>query len=728
MRPCQRFLGKRQCVCPQSACVAITNAIYTQIKTSESQTLHLVLKPLTSDLTPNQNTASLPPQQAAPPLQQIRFPPPPQLPESLRHMVVERRQQALNLPANLGQIRVPTPPRFPTPPLPPQLGLPNGQAGLNHQVQPHHHDPQIAQTMQILQQLQQDHARLHQERLNQQHPLPGTPGALPHQNPVQAPPVMPSFQHIVAQHQRDRAALGMHGVQQQVLRQGNNTTPNGGRPTHTPTQQNRITLPQHTRSSTHEVNGPDGHRWTVTVNETTTYYPTPNGAPHQARLTPDAAPLRDVQDMVQNIVRAVDGNLNALQNLQHQHGTNSSGNPGSSASTDGAVNRPASTPPEASTQRPSTSDNVRSSSEHTVPTTDGHTTAPALNGSMVYILSSPTGPRGLLVSPSENGLETFYTPRRQVHWDNTRQTHQLQNHAQAQNVAAQGLPEVRHRREGRHGHGHHHGHRHAGAAAQAAPGGAHPGNPPAGAVAAQMWPHIWLVVRLLGFVWFFASGSNSWWRLFVFSAVAFIIFVASTGMLNGIVEQVWGPIRRHLENLLPLAAPHAPEALPPNPPAGADTPAQGQAGAVVEGAVAQPGVQLDPAQTAARLLQQRRAANENWIWTQFRRLEHATILFVASLVPGVGERHIAARVAEENLLLEAQRQRREAEAAAAVEAARAAEGGQENGGPDTDTTGIDTPTTDMEESGVSGQHGGENSTGNGSVGSGERPAQPLIEV
>jgi hypothetical protein len=567
------------------------------------------------------------------------------------------------------------------------------------------------------------------------------PGTLPHQNPLQPPAGMPTFQQLIAQHQRDRAGLGMNGVQQQGAQQGSNALPNTGRAGHAQTQANRVMhMPQQTRTSTHEVAGPNGERWTVTVNETTTVFPNPNEAPLQARTTPEASSLRDVQDMIQNLVRAVDGNANAQQTMPHQGDRNSSANPAPSASTDGAANRPASAPPpNTSTPAPLPTSSVRASSEHLVPTTDGSSNASTLNGPMVYILSSPTGPRGLLVSPSENGLEAFYTPRRQVHWNTTRQAQQPPNHVQAQNDAALGLPEVRNTREGRRGHILRHGHRHPEAAARAAPGVAHPANPPAGALAAQMWPHIWLIVRLLGFVWFFTSGSNSWWRLFMFSAVAFVIFIASTGVLNGIIEQVWGPIRRHLENLLPLAGPNLPQAYPPNQPAappvpGAAPPAQGQDGGVADGAPGVPTAAPDPAQTAARLLEQRRVANENWIWTQFRRLEHAAILFVASLVPGVGERHIAARVAEENLLLEAQRQRREAETAAAEEAARAAESGQDNGanipttGTDTDTTGVDTPTTDVEEGSARVQSQNENAAGAGSAGAGEAPGQPLIEV
>ena len=558
-------------------------------------------------------------------------------------------------------------------------------------------------------------------------------------NPLQLPAGLPSFQQLIAQHQRDRAALGMHGVQQQGAQQGSNALPNTGRAGHAQLQANRVMhVPQQTRTSTHEVAGPDGERWTVTVNETTTVFPNPNGAPLQARTTPEASSLTDVQDMIQNLVRAVDDNANAQQTTPHEGDRNPLANPASSAGTGGAANQPASAPPpDTSTSAPLPTSNVHAPSEHSVPTTDGSSNAPTLNGPMVYILSSPTGPRGLLVSPSENGLEAFYTPRRQVHWDTTRQAQQAPNHVQAQNDAALGLPEVRNTREVRRGHIHRHGHRHPEAAARAAPGAAHPANPPAGAVAAQMWPHIWLVVRLLGFVWFF--GGNSWWRLFMFSAVAFVIFIASTGVLNGIIEQVWGPIRRHLETLLPLAGPNLPRANPPNQPAeppvpGAAAPAQGQAGGVAGRAPGAAAAAPDPAQTAARLLEQRRVANENWIWTQIRRLEHATILFVASLVPGVGERHIAARVAEENLLLEAQRQRREAEAAAAEEAARAAEGGQENSGnvpttgTDTDTTGVDTPTTDVEEGTARVQSQSENATGSGSTGAGEAAAQPLIEV
>ena len=89
------------------------------------------------------------------------------------------------------------------------------------------------------------------------------------------------------------------------------------------------------------------------------------------------------------------------------------------------------------------------------------------------------------------------------------------------------------------------------------------------------------------------------------------------------------------------------------------------------------GRELDPQRVAQRLIEQRRQENAGWFMTHLRRAEHGALLFLASLWPGVGERHIAARDAEER----EQRRREEAaeaERVAAEEAARAAaEGGAE---------------------------------------------------
>ena len=178
------------------------------------------------------------------------------------------------------------------------------------------------------------------------------------------------------------------------------------------------------------------------------------------------------------------------------------------------------------------------------------------------------------------------------------------------------------------------------------------------------------------------------------SGLALIVFLVNTGLFNGLADQLWGPVRRHLEALIPLAGPDAAlvpaanAAMPQQPgvahPAGTEA---GQGG--------RPG-EPDAAQIAARLIEQNRQGNGGWLMAQIRRAEHSLLLFLASLVPGVGERHIAAREAEATAA-EAERQRR-IEAAAAAEnpegvndgeaagqAPLAADGGnQENQAPNPD--------------------------------------------
>jgi len=273
---------------------------------------------------------------------------------------------------------------------------------------------------------------------------------------------------------------------------------------------------------------------------------------------------------------------------------------------------------------------------------------------MVYILSSPQGPRALLL----NNADTFYNPRqssRRRRHDSPAPIQGAQINGQAPGLF-QGLPEYRNRNPNQR---------------RARPdrndnariqdqnrlepvrGQAH-ANPGAGALAARIGPMVWLIIRLAGFVWFFTAGNSSWTRLFMVTAMAIVVFIINTGVFNGIAEQLWGPIRRHVETLIPLAGPDAARipavnaAIPRQPVA--EAPAESQ-----QARRRRPG-ELDEAEVAARLIEQRRQANGGWLMAQIRRAEHAALLFLASLVPGVGERHIAAREAEANAA-EADRQR-----------------------------------------------------------------------
>ncbi|KAI1184635.1 hypothetical protein F5B17DRAFT_446861 [Nemania serpens] len=180
---------------------------------------------------------------------------------------------------------------------------------------------------------------------------------------------------------------------------------------------------------------------------------------------------------------------------------------------------------------------------------------------------------------------------------------------------------------------------------------------------AQLWPHIWMMIRLALFIWWFTSPTSSWSRWITVISIAITLFIVNTGALNPFAEQIWVPLRRHLENLIPLAA-DAGDRQQQRP-----IPGNAQRGDANGANPVQPR-DPDPADAAARLVQQRRQDNANWVLNQVRRLERAGILFIASLAPGLAERHIAQVEAEAR----AERQRQqEAEAAATTATPAAAE-------------------------------------------------------
>jgi hypothetical protein len=147
--------------------------------------------------------------------------------------------------------------------------------------------------------------------------------------------------------------------------------------------------------------------------------------------------------------------------------------------------------------------------------------------------------------------------------------------------------------------------------------------------------HLWLLVRLFGFVYFFTAGAG-WRRTILLGIVACLVFVAQTGVFRPVVQAIWDPIRRHAEGLVPLAGNERPRAN-----------AAG-AGDNADALNVQPANRdLLPQETAERLLQERERRDMSILVQSMRQIERAIALFVASLVPGVGERHIAAREAAE---------------------------------------------------------------------------------
>lgn len=282
----------------------------------------------------------------------------------------------------------------------------------------------------------------------------------------------------------------------------------------------------------------------------------------------------------------------------------------------------------------------------------------------VYILYSPTGPRALLINSHTS--ETYYTPQTRTASANphlglpnlptfrpasaqsaptpdqpTPGTEQSEREfEEQQEEAAQRL-----RRRVRVHINH--------PAAQ--PGHGRPHHPGAVAVIARIWPHFWLAVRLGLFVWWFTSPASSWWRWSAVIAIAVTIFVLNTGALDGLAETTWRVICRHMEDLIPVAGQDRPGAQ-----------ADQERNRDQAGPQAPREEHPQPGTLATRLVRNRRRGNATWLLDRVRRMERASLLFLASIAPGVAERHIA------NLEAEVERQRRETEAAA-EEARHAAE-------------------------------------------------------
>lgn len=130
--------------------------------------------------------------------------------------------------------------------------------------------------------------------------------------------------------------------------------------------------------------------------------------------------------------------------------------------------------------------------------------------------------------------------------------------------------------------------------------------------------------------------------------IASLVFIAQTGIFRPLIQGIWDPIRRHAEGLVPLAANERPRA------------GVGGAGNNGGGIGTQPpNRESTPQEAAERLLQERDRQDVSFVRQSIRRVERAVALFVASLVPGVGERHIAAREAAEAARLAEGRKREE---------------------------------------------------------------------
>lgn len=272
-------------------------------------------------------------------------------------------------------------------------------------------------------------------------------------------------------------------------------------------------------------------------------------------------------------------------------------------------------------------------------------TRPPGSFSPIYLLSSPTGPHALLVSPYgmyatpwplpvHNGNTLSPRPQEHLHPSPSATPPNAPNGQQAPGNVPQLLQAPQQRQ-------------------QEQPNQARD----LIRILLPLGGHLWLLVRLFGFVYFFTAGGG-YRRALLLGFCAFIVFIVQTGIFRPFIQQAWEPLRRHMESLLPLANNNDRRPLPQaalnlrntnnnnNPHYHQDLATN---------------MMLTPQQAANRMVQEHQNRAESLTRQYIRRAERAIALFIASLVPGVGERHIAAREAAEAVRLEEERARERAE-------------------------------------------------------------------
>lgn len=503
--------------------------------------------------------------------------------------------------------------------------------------------------------------------------------------------LMGEAQQLVDRSQRERAAAGLHGIQDHGQANipgqavSGRNSPANGQPLNV----------------TREMVGPNGEfiRMTTTVNGHRVI--TQTGQPAPAPAVPSRGPM--LPNDLQTVLRGAEASqaTQAMTNAMHRSASGASlanmANPNApiqpivpgvttsifrNASHHGS--RTATPDPSRGTPNQRSS-SVVGTSQHSYQRQTSQAEPE------VYIMSSPTGPHALLVT----NQGTYFTPQP------VRQptVYSLQHQVPGVNVAQgphpaqrqQGLPDYNQLQEraGLRARQNVRDEALAGLAPLANANGQvnpainihqhqRPPNVVAAGIAAAIWPHVWLLIRLAAFIWWFTAADSSWSRLITVVLIAIVVFAVNTGLFNGVVHQAWDPFRRHLEGLLlPAAAnPHNAVARGGAPPvAGGAVDNNRGNPAAAPGAALQPHqAPPNPAEAAARLVAQRQQINANWVMDHIRRVERAGLLFLASIAPGVAERHIAHLEQEERNAAQEQARLEAAEAAeAAAQVAAASE-------------------------------------------------------
>ena len=153
---------------------------------------------------------------------------------------------------------------------------------------------------------------------------------------------------------------------------------------------------------------------------------------------------------------------------------------------------------------------------------------------------------------------------------------------------------------------------------------------------------LWLLVQTIGFIFLF-GGSLGRTRQLIFLALSLLFHAAQLGLFG----DRWARLRQHLEGLMPTVEggggrQRRRERRSQTGTREGSTRSSRQEEARQQGDAAdRPGP--TPENTARRLVRQQQRRFWYTLTEQFRALERIVALFIATLWPGVGERHVAAR-------------------------------------------------------------------------------------
>lgn len=163
-------------------------------------------------------------------------------------------------------------------------------------------------------------------------------------------------------------------------------------------------------------------------------------------------------------------------------------------------------------------------------------------------------------------------------------------------------------------------------------------------VVARNARRVWLFIRLYFFCYLFSESGT--WSRFIFVTLAILISLLSeTGFPQRLHRAIVDPVQRHLEGLV-----HAGGEEPVRP--------TGNNGNEADLRANRPGLNGNLAPPAANREAQRPIIPAE-MQQGLRRVERAVALFIASLVPGVGERHVEVRNAAAEAARNAERAREE---------------------------------------------------------------------